>query len=64
MQRTVVLDMWQQAYFRQNGFLLFENIFSPDNRKGIFQEPQAVEAANAFIFLVEKYFHINHIRLQ
>lgn len=38
---------------------LFENVFSPDNRKGRFQEPQAVEAANAFIALAENYFHIN-----
>ena len=38
---------------------LFENIFSPNNRKGRFQEPQAVEAANAFIALVENCFHIN-----
>ena len=44
---------------RQRLKRLFENVFSPDNRKGRFQEPQAVEAANAFIALVENYFHIN-----
>ena len=44
---------------RQRLKRLFENVFSPDNRKGKFQEPQAVEAANAFISLAEKYFHIN-----
>ena len=44
---------------RQRLKRLFENVFSPDNRKGRFQEPQAVEAANAFISLAEKYFHIN-----
>ena len=44
---------------RQRLKRLFENVFSPDNRKGKFQEPQAVEAANAFITLVENYFHIN-----
>ena len=40
---------------RQRLKRLFENVFSPDNRKGKFQEPQAVEAANAFISLAEKY---------
>lgn len=44
---------------RQRLKRLFKNVFSPDNRKGRFQEPQAVEAANAFISLAEKYFHIN-----
>lgn len=44
---------------RQRLKRLFENVLSPDNRKGRFQEPQAVEAANAFIALVENYFHIN-----
>ncbi len=42
---------------RQRTKRLFENIFSPDNRSGRFQEPQAVEAANALIALINNYFH-------
>ena len=38
---------------------LFKNVFSPGNRGGRFQEPQAVEAANAFIELVKNYFHVD-----
>ena len=44
---------------RQRTKRLFENIFSPDNRSGRFQEPQAVEAANALIALINNYFHID-----
>lgn len=44
---------------RQRLKRLFENVFSPHNRKGRFQEPQAVESANAFISLAEKYFQVD-----
>lgn len=47
------------ALMRKRTKRLFESIFSPNDRTGRFQEPQAVEAANAFIKLVENYFHVD-----
>lgn len=38
---------------------LFETIFCPNNRTGRFQEPQAVEAANALILLFSEFFGID-----
>lgn len=38
---------------------LFEAIFTPENRDGRFQEPQAVEAANALIDLTQEYFDVD-----
>lgn len=38
---------------------LFETVFSPGDRIGRFQEPQAVEAANAFIDLTQEYFCVD-----
>lgn len=38
---------------------LFECVFNPENREGRFQEPQAVEAANALIDLIQNYFHVD-----
>lgn len=38
---------------------LFETVFSPGDRIGRFQEPQAVEAANALIDLTREYFHVD-----
>lgn len=47
------------ALMRKRLKCLFEAVFSPDNRTGRFQEPQAVEAANAFIQVVAEHFHID-----
>lgn len=47
----------ENALMRQRLKRLFENVYSPGSRKGRFQEPQAVEAANAFIALIKSYFH-------
>lgn len=38
---------------------LFETVFCPNNRTGRFQEPQAVEAANALILLISEFFGID-----
>lgn len=38
---------------------LFETVFCPGNRTGRFQEPQAVEAANALILLISEFFCID-----
>lgn len=42
---------------RQRLKRLFENVYSPGDRKGRFHEPQTVESANAFIALIKNYFH-------
>lgn len=40
---------------------LFESVFHPDthSQNSRYQEPQAVEAANALITLIDQYFHID-----
>lgn len=38
---------------------LFECVFNPETREGRFQEPQAVEAANALINLIQNYFQVD-----
>lgn len=38
---------------------LFETVLNPGDRDGRFQEPQAVEAANAFISLLNQFFQVD-----